>query len=586
MAPARHLVRRTRSGSRPTPSCRTARSWRGSRPTSSSWTWSRTASRCGSTARRVTVRHGPDRLGHRRHQRPARLLPAAPPGHPDRAADLIGFVNPTTEVGDHHDLLMANLFAQAEAFAFGKTREEVVAAGVPDAPGRRPGVRGQPADVGHPRGPADAADPRHARRAVRAQGVRAGRDLGDRLVRPVGRGAGQGPGDADRRRAARGATSRWPPTTTRRRRPSSPGSGRGGSGRRAEARASGATVAAPGEALAVSSVALLPFAVAPAGRLRPRAPFRHPTLTIERRSATLARTPRKWQGARTPSGLKRVRQAERRRAILQPRRSAAKTLVAKAVTVATGAGRGQRRRGHARARPSRRSTAPRRPARSTRTPPRAASRASTRKVNAAVGGTAVVSAATSRSAPRKAAAAKAAKARIAAGKAVKAKGAQTAAGKARAALSKTTRAETAAAGGRGREATTEAGPEDDQGRRPSRPRRPAASKSTATKAKAVDRQGRARRPTAEDDRREDDEGQEGRVVLDPRVTTDAPVTDRGVSIPGRVAVRRPARRRARSSRACVEFVSRNTHAAQRPATTVAISETQRRVELLVPVERA
>ena len=40
-------------------------------------------------------------------------------------ADLIGFVNPTTEVGDHHDLLMANLFAQAEAFAFGKTREEV-----------------------------------------------------------------------------------------------------------------------------------------------------------------------------------------------------------------------------------------------------------------------------------------------------------------------------------------------------------------------------------------------------------------------------------------------------------------------------
>ncbi len=46
-------------------------------------------------------------------------------------ADLIGFVNPTTEVGDHHDLLMANLLAQAEALAFGKTRDEVVAAGVP-----------------------------------------------------------------------------------------------------------------------------------------------------------------------------------------------------------------------------------------------------------------------------------------------------------------------------------------------------------------------------------------------------------------------------------------------------------------------
>jgi glucose-6-phosphate isomerase len=46
-------------------------------------------------------------------------------------ADLVGFVNPTTEVGNHHDLLVANLFAQAEALAFGKTRDEVVADGVP-----------------------------------------------------------------------------------------------------------------------------------------------------------------------------------------------------------------------------------------------------------------------------------------------------------------------------------------------------------------------------------------------------------------------------------------------------------------------
>ena len=46
-------------------------------------------------------------------------------------ADLIGFANPTTDMGPHHDLLMANLFAQAEAFAFGRTREEVEASGVP-----------------------------------------------------------------------------------------------------------------------------------------------------------------------------------------------------------------------------------------------------------------------------------------------------------------------------------------------------------------------------------------------------------------------------------------------------------------------
>jgi glucose-6-phosphate isomerase len=46
-------------------------------------------------------------------------------------ADLIGFINPTTDIGDHHDLLNANLLAQAEAFAFGKTRDQVVAEGTP-----------------------------------------------------------------------------------------------------------------------------------------------------------------------------------------------------------------------------------------------------------------------------------------------------------------------------------------------------------------------------------------------------------------------------------------------------------------------
>jgi glucose-6-phosphate isomerase len=44
--------------------------------------------------------------------------------------DLIGFARPSHDVGEHHDLLMANLFAQTEALAFGKTREEVEAEGV------------------------------------------------------------------------------------------------------------------------------------------------------------------------------------------------------------------------------------------------------------------------------------------------------------------------------------------------------------------------------------------------------------------------------------------------------------------------
>jgi glucose-6-phosphate isomerase len=49
-------------------------------------------------------------------------------------ADLIGFAKPIAELGDlqsQHDLLMANLFAQGQALAFGKTAEEVAAEGVP-----------------------------------------------------------------------------------------------------------------------------------------------------------------------------------------------------------------------------------------------------------------------------------------------------------------------------------------------------------------------------------------------------------------------------------------------------------------------
>ena len=46
--------------------------------------------------------------------------------------DLIGFLKPLSPIAHQHDLLMANLFAQAEALAFGKTREEVVAEGVPE----------------------------------------------------------------------------------------------------------------------------------------------------------------------------------------------------------------------------------------------------------------------------------------------------------------------------------------------------------------------------------------------------------------------------------------------------------------------
>jgi glucose-6-phosphate isomerase len=46
-------------------------------------------------------------------------------------ADFIGFMHSLNPVGNHHDLLMANVFAQTEALAFGKTPEEVRAEGTP-----------------------------------------------------------------------------------------------------------------------------------------------------------------------------------------------------------------------------------------------------------------------------------------------------------------------------------------------------------------------------------------------------------------------------------------------------------------------
>ena len=46
--------------------------------------------------------------------------------------DFIGFYKTLNPLGRHHDMLMANVFAQTEALAFGKTPEEVKAEGTPD----------------------------------------------------------------------------------------------------------------------------------------------------------------------------------------------------------------------------------------------------------------------------------------------------------------------------------------------------------------------------------------------------------------------------------------------------------------------
>ena len=111
--------------------------------------------------------------------------------------DFIGFCRSLNPLGEHHDLLMSNVFAQAEALAFGKTAEEVKAEGTPDwlvphrtFEGNRPtnvllAERLTPEILGKLRG------------AVRAQRLHAGHDLGHRLLRPVGRRARQGAGQAD-----------------------------------------------------------------------------------------------------------------------------------------------------------------------------------------------------------------------------------------------------------------------------------------------------------------------------------------------------------------------------------------------------
>ena len=46
--------------------------------------------------------------------------------------DFIGFAKALNPLGRHHDILMSNVFAQAEALAFGKTAAEVKAEGTPD----------------------------------------------------------------------------------------------------------------------------------------------------------------------------------------------------------------------------------------------------------------------------------------------------------------------------------------------------------------------------------------------------------------------------------------------------------------------
>ena len=113
--------------------------------------------------------------------------------------DFIGFAEPTPpRIGDHHDLLLANLLAQTEALAFGKTGDEVrgrgrrttscVAAPRPST-ATGPPTRSWPTELTPARpGPLIAL----YEHKIFVQGV----DLEHQLLRPVGRRAGQEAGRA------------------------------------------------------------------------------------------------------------------------------------------------------------------------------------------------------------------------------------------------------------------------------------------------------------------------------------------------------------------------------------------------------
>ena len=204
----------TSSGSRPPPCCPTRSTCPASPPTCSSSPWRATARACASTARRSTYETGAIYWGEPGHERAALVLPAAAPGHEH------GRVRRHRRRADREPARRPAGHARRERARAG------VGAGAADArpprwrptarrrtscahkvmPGNRPVSR---AHGGAPR----PLHPRRARRPVRAQRVRPGRDLGDRLLRPVGRRARQEGGDGHPRRPDGSAPAPFDPST-------------------------------------------------------------------------------------------------------------------------------------------------------------------------------------------------------------------------------------------------------------------------------------------------------------------------------------------------------------------------------------
>jgi glucose-6-phosphate isomerase len=96
--------------------------------------------------------------------------------------DFIGFGKTLNPLGDHHNLLMANVFAQGEALAFGKTPEQVKAEGTPDWLVPHRVFEGNRPSSTFLLQRADARGAGQAGGALRAQRFYPGRDLADRFL--------------------------------------------------------------------------------------------------------------------------------------------------------------------------------------------------------------------------------------------------------------------------------------------------------------------------------------------------------------------------------------------------------------------
>ena len=141
---------------------------------------------------RVDLRHRRGLLGRARHQRPAQLLPAHPPGNhddpgrPDRVRQ-----DPRTRCATTTTSCPPTCSRRPRRWPSARPRKRS-GRGHARARGAAPGDGRQPAHQRAAGRDPHAADPRHTGRPVRAQRVHPGSDLGHRLVRPVGSGTREG----------------------------------------------------------------------------------------------------------------------------------------------------------------------------------------------------------------------------------------------------------------------------------------------------------------------------------------------------------------------------------------------------------